>query len=52
MEIKEIEDKEIWEDFLSLCRDKTFLQSWNWVSLIKQWGIKYGGLALKMSRAF
>ncbi|MBI1984802.1 MAG: peptidoglycan bridge formation glycyltransferase FemA/FemB family protein [Candidatus Wildermuthbacteria bacterium] len=30
MEIKEITDKEQWESFASSCRDKTFLQSWNW----------------------
>ena len=30
METKEIKNKEIWEDFLSGCEEKTFLQSWNW----------------------
>lgn len=30
MEIREIKDKTIWENFLSECRDKTFLHSWNW----------------------
>jgi peptidoglycan pentaglycine glycine transferase (the first glycine) len=30
MEIKEINNKEVWEDFLLQCKDKTFLQSWNW----------------------
>lgn len=30
MEIKEVKDKNIWEGFLAGCRDKTFLQSWNW----------------------
>jgi lipid II:glycine glycyltransferase (peptidoglycan interpeptide bridge formation enzyme) len=30
MEIKEIINKEEWEEFLSNCTDKTFLQSWNW----------------------
>lgn len=30
MEIREIKDKNIWENFLSGCREKTFLQSWNW----------------------
>jgi len=28
--IKEINNKEIWEDFLLECDEKTFLQSWNW----------------------
>lgn len=30
MQIKEIKEKTIWERFLSECREKTFLQSWNW----------------------
>jgi lipid II:glycine glycyltransferase (peptidoglycan interpeptide bridge formation enzyme) len=30
MEIKEISDKEAWERFFEQCREKTFLQSWNW----------------------
>lgn len=30
MEIKEIKNKEIWEEFLLNCREKTFLDSWNW----------------------
>ncbi len=30
MEIKEINDKKIWEGFLENCTEKTFLQSWNW----------------------
>jgi len=30
MRIKEIEEKKIWEDFLLKCKEKTFLQSWNW----------------------
>ncbi len=30
MEIKEIQEKNIWEDFLLDCTEKTFLQSWNW----------------------
>jgi len=30
MEIKEIENKEEWENFLLQCTEKTFLQSWNW----------------------
>jgi lipid II:glycine glycyltransferase (peptidoglycan interpeptide bridge formation enzyme) len=30
MRIEEIEKKETWESFLAGCRDKTFLQSWNW----------------------
>ena len=30
MEILEIEEKKVWEDFLLGCKEKTFLQSWNW----------------------
>ncbi len=30
MEIKEITDKNQWEEFLLSCPQKTFLQSWNW----------------------
>ncbi len=30
MEIKEVTNKNIWEDFLAACQEKTFLQSWNW----------------------
>ncbi len=30
MEIEEIQNKKIWEDFLLECEEKTFLQSWNW----------------------
>lgn len=30
MEIREITDKYLWEDFLLRCSEKTFLQSWNW----------------------
>ena len=30
MEIRKIENKEIWENFLLDCQEKTFLDSWNW----------------------
>ena len=30
MEIREIKNKNLWEDFLARCEEKTFLQSWNW----------------------
>ncbi|MFH1656294.1 MAG: peptidoglycan bridge formation glycyltransferase FemA/FemB family protein [Candidatus Nealsonbacteria bacterium] len=30
MEIKEINNKEIWESFLSECEETTFVDSWNW----------------------
>ncbi len=30
MEIREIKEKNIWEDFLCGCEEKTFLNSWQW----------------------
>lgn len=30
MEVKEINQKEAWENFLSGCEEKSFLSSWNW----------------------
>ncbi len=30
LRIQEIKNKEIWENFLKNCEEKTFLQSWNW----------------------
>jgi lipid II:glycine glycyltransferase (peptidoglycan interpeptide bridge formation enzyme) len=30
VEIKEIVEKNIWENFLLQCKEKTFLDSWNW----------------------
>jgi len=38
MEIKEIKNKEAWEDFLFRCKDKTFLNSWNWGEFQKKEG--------------
>jgi lipid II:glycine glycyltransferase (peptidoglycan interpeptide bridge formation enzyme) len=40
MEIKEITNKEHWEDFLQQCITKTFLQSWNWGEFNTQMGSK------------
>jgi lipid II:glycine glycyltransferase (peptidoglycan interpeptide bridge formation enzyme) len=40
MEIKEINNKNIWEDFLLGCEEKTFLQSWNWGEFQMQMGNK------------
>jgi len=40
MEIKEITDKNLWEDFLRDCYPKTFLQSWNWGDFSKSMGQK------------
>ena len=38
MEIKEIRSKKIWEDFLLECKEKTFLQSFNWGEFQKMMG--------------
>lgn len=38
MKIKEINSKDDWESFLLKCRDKTFLDSWNWAEFQKKEG--------------
>ena len=38
--IEEIRNKEIWENFLLGCKEKTFLQSWNWGEFNKMMGEK------------
>ena len=43
MEVKEIKDKEIWEDFFARCEEKTFLQSWNWGEFQERIGSASGG---------
>lgn len=40
MEIKRIKEKEVWEEFLSRCDEKTFLHSWNWGEFNKAMGNK------------
>jgi len=40
MEIKIINDKNIWEDFLLSCPEKSFLSSWNWGEFQKMMGNK------------
>jgi len=40
MEIKEIKNKEVWENFLLGCEEKTFLESWNWGEFQKKEGEK------------
>lgn len=40
IEIKEIKNKHIWEDFFLACREKTFLQSWNWGKFNQNMGRK------------
>lgn len=49
MKIKKISEKEIWENFLLGCQDKTFLQSWNWGEFQKQMGNKIWRLGIYLS---
>jgi len=46
MEIKEIKEKIIWEEFLQKCEEKTFLQSWNWGEFNKMMGEKIWRLGI------
>ena len=43
MEIREIINKGEWENFLSQCAEKTFLQSWNWGEFSAKGGSASGG---------
>jgi len=40
MEIKEITNKNIWEDFFANSEEKSFLQSWNWGEFQQKMGNK------------
>lgn len=40
LEVKEINNKDAWENFLKECQEKTFLQSWNWGEFQKARGEK------------
>ena len=46
MIIREIENKNEWEDFLQLVPEKTFLQSWNWGEFQKALGKKIWRLGI------
>ena len=46
MEIKEIKDKNIWENFLFIVQEKTFLQSWNWGEFQQRMGNKIWRLGI------
>jgi lipid II:glycine glycyltransferase (peptidoglycan interpeptide bridge formation enzyme) len=46
MEIKEITDKKTWEGFLEKCKEKTFLQSFNWGEFNKMMGNKIWRLGI------
>jgi lipid II:glycine glycyltransferase (peptidoglycan interpeptide bridge formation enzyme) len=40
MEVREIKEKNIWDEFISECRNRTFLQSFNWGECQKNGGEK------------
>jgi lipid II:glycine glycyltransferase (peptidoglycan interpeptide bridge formation enzyme) len=46
MEIREIKNKNLWEDFLARCEEKTFLQSWNWGEFCQMEGSKIWRLGI------
>jgi len=46
VEIREIKDKNIWENFLLEQQEKTFLQSWNWGEFQKAMGNKIWRLGI------
>ncbi len=46
MEVKEITQKEIWENFFLECHEKTFLQSWNWGEFQERMGNKIWRLGI------
>lgn len=46
MEVKEIISKEIWENFLLQCEEKTFLDSWNWGEFQRALGEKIWRLGI------
>lgn len=43
MELREIQNKEEWENFLLSCSQKTFLQSWSWGEFNKAMSFDSGG---------
>ncbi|MCX6760647.1 MAG: peptidoglycan bridge formation glycyltransferase FemA/FemB family protein [Candidatus Nealsonbacteria bacterium] len=48
MEIREIKNKEVWEEFLSESGEKTFLSSWNWGEFQKSMGSGSNGKIWRM----
>lgn len=46
MDIKEINNKEVWEGFSGQCEEKTFLNSWNWGEFQKREGNKIWRLGI------
>lgn len=51
MELREIIEKNQWEDFLKTCEHKTFLQSWNWGDFHESLGNKVWRFGLYESNA-
>jgi len=47
---REVTNKKEWEDFLSACGEKTFLQSWNWGDFQEKMGNKIWRLGLYNKR--
>ena len=46
MEVKEINNKDTWKNFLLKYQDKTFLDSWNWAEFQKKEGSKIWRLGI------
>lgn len=46
LEIKEVNNKEVWEGFLANCGEKTFLHSWDWGEFQKKMGCKIWRLGI------
>jgi len=46
LKIQDIQNKEVWDDFLLKCEEKTFLQSWNWGEFQKMMGNKIWRLGI------
>ena len=47
---QEITNKEVWEEFLLKCEEKTFLQSWNWEEFQERNGLPAGRQGNKIWR--
>lgn len=51
LSVKEITDKNIWEEFLKKCMEKTFLNSWNWGNFQQSLGEKVWRFAVYENNA-
>ena len=52
LEVKEINNKEVWESFLAGCEEKTFVDSWNWGEFLKKEGGKIWRLGVFGKKSF